>query len=567
MALFFCLFASEAWAQTITKFNPYYGKVGKEIVIDGTGLSASTAVYFNGVQATTTLTAVGTQLHAWVPANATTGPIKLQNGTGQPFLTVTNFTVISNITYIDRFDPTKGSSGKVTIYGDNFDTYNYVWFGNVYSPGDQMVAQTPPQFTVTLPANAISGKITVSNANHGKFVSLQDFYAPPVITSYSPSNAPVGTTVSVVGTNFLGISSLQVGAVSASYIYTNNNRLSFVVPTGAVDGKIGITTPERTVFSTAIFAVLPTITGFTPTNGTVGTPVTITGINFSDVTSVLFSGGKTGTVTSSNANQIIVKVPAGALTGPITLHTQYGDVSTTNIFYTPPGISSFNPPWGDPGKKIVITGSNFFNVSSVKFNGTDALIAAGYSSTSLTSTVPARATVGPITLTTPGGTTTSSNFWPPPVIDSFTPDAGVPGVLVKFTGLGFNYYTNISFNGATATLVTNTSTQSTVIVPTNATTGLITVNSYLQNIGYYGTTSSVPFRIDALKLLIQQVDTNLISISWPTSAVGYKLEYVTEWKKTNSWISSTNTPETLSTGTRITVPATNAPRFYRLKSP
>jgi uncharacterized protein (TIGR03437 family) len=66
----------------------------------------------------------------------------------------------------------------------------------------------------------------------------------------------------------------------------------------------------------------PTITGFTPISGQVGTVVTITGTNFSTaVTSntVTFAG-KQASITSAAANQIVATVPDGATTGNITVN-------------------------------------------------------------------------------------------------------------------------------------------------------------------------------------------------------------------------------------------------------
>jgi hypothetical protein len=61
-----------------------------------------------------------------------------------------------------------------------------------------------------------------------------------------------------------------------------------------------------------------------------------------------------------------------------------------------------------PGTSVSISGTGFNSVSSVAFNGSNASFTVN-SPTQLTATVPSGATSGAITVTTPGGTGTSSN--------------------------------------------------------------------------------------------------------------------------------------------------------------
>src|SRR6476661_7365117 len=73
---------------------------------------------------------------------------------------------------------------------------------------------------------------------------------------------------------------------------------------------------------------VPSITGFTPASGPVGTTVIITGLNFSATASsnaVTFNG-VAATVTAATTTQLTVTVPAGATTGKIsvTVNNQIG---------------------------------------------------------------------------------------------------------------------------------------------------------------------------------------------------------------------------------------------------
>jgi hypothetical protein len=158
-----------------------------------------------------------------------------------------------------------------------------------------------------------------------------------------------------------------------------------------------------------IVMAAPTITSFTPTSGPPGTSVTITGTNLQGVTSVTF-GGVPGTgITNNTPTSVTATVPANAVTGQIAVTTPNGTATSATNFTVvpPPTVTSFSPTTGKVGDQVVITGTTFSNVSSVKFNGVSALFTPN-SATQITATVPPGATTGPIAVTTASGTGTSA---------------------------------------------------------------------------------------------------------------------------------------------------------------
>ena len=60
---------------------PVAGKVGKQIIILGNGLTGTTSVKFNGKAATFTVVS-GTEIKATVPSGATTGTVSVVTPTG-----------------------------------------------------------------------------------------------------------------------------------------------------------------------------------------------------------------------------------------------------------------------------------------------------------------------------------------------------------------------------------------------------------------------------------------------------------------------------------------------------
>lgn len=112
-----------------------------------------------------------------------------------------------------------------------------------------------------------------------------------------------------------------------------------------------------------------------------------------------------------------------------------------------PAIVSLTPASGTAGDTVTITGENFAGVSSVKFNGVDALYAVD-SLTSITVAVPATATTGAITVTSSRGTAVSATVFTllqNPVLISQIYGAG------GSTGAPFNAdYVELYNRGATA---------------------------------------------------------------------------------------------------------------------
>jgi uncharacterized repeat protein (TIGR03803 family) len=73
----------------------------------------------------------------------------------------------------------------------------------------------------------------------------------------------------------------------------------------------------------------------------------------------------------------------------------------------PPAISNFSPTSGKVGAKVTIEFGPYIGATSVTFNGTPATFVVE-GSEFITATVPTGATTGPISVTTPGGTVTST---------------------------------------------------------------------------------------------------------------------------------------------------------------
>ena len=240
---------------------------------------------------------------------------------------------------------------------------------------------------------------------------------PPAISSFTPSEGPFGTEVTINGSNFTGASQIKFNTTAGNFTIVSETEIRATVPADASTGTISVITSGGTATSADDFTVTPPpppiVDSFTPIRGPVGTQVTVTGNNFLGTTEVVFNGVAGSNLTVLSNTQIRASVPVGATTGTIRVTTPGGSATSAEIFTitVPPSISSFTPNSGPPGTQVTINGNNFTGATQVAFNGVVASAFTVGSNTQISATVPTSATTGKIGVTTPDGTALSSgNF-------------------------------------------------------------------------------------------------------------------------------------------------------------
>src|SRR6185436_12613784 len=111
-----------------------------------------------------------------------------------------------------------------------------------------------------------------------------------------------------------------------------------------------------------------------------------------------------------------------------------------------------SPASAGTGSTVTISGSGFFNVSSVKFGGVLSTSTVVNSVNSITAVVGAGAT-GDVSVTTQGATGVLSGFSfisPVTGITSVSPAVGSNGTIVTITGYNFTGASSVSFGGTAA---------------------------------------------------------------------------------------------------------------------
>jgi hypothetical protein len=226
------------------------------------------------------------------------------------------------------------------------------------------------------------GKVTLKTAD-GDIVSKApiDFEVPFTITSMTEGARP-GQNITIKGQFLNWITGVEFpgGVTDTTFVSQSIGELVVTVPMTAKTGKLifyGGGTEPLTWESTANLTVtLPAVTGLAPNPVKHATNLTLTGTNLDLTTGVFFTGVDLAqsTFVSKTATQLVIKVPAGAKKGKLTLIVASKEKIQTaaELDVVLPSTSMLAPTKIDPGKDLTITGMNLDLVNEIFFSGVSA---------------------------------------------------------------------------------------------------------------------------------------------------------------------------------------------------
>lgn len=445
--------------------------------------------------------------------------LNLNSAAGTLLGTATGTTALTNT--LTKYTLTTTTSANIVMTTtDRF----YLWVG--------VNVTTAP----TTNTNAELDVEGVTGGNYDSLIVVPLPAPPPSISNIAPGAGPVGTSVTITGSNFgatQGSSTVTFNGVTATTSNWSNTSITCAAPAGATTGPVVVTTGAGASngfnFTVAdVGAITGVVSRASDATGITGALIealqagvvkgaTTSGANGSYSINGLLSGtydvrASGGRYIAQIQNGVVVSAPnsttvnfslvdAGpienvydelgrlvAVVDPIGETVTYSYDAVGNLLSIARSLSSqlsiieFTPNKGPIGSSVTIYGTGFSQTPGdnvVKFNGATATVTAS-TATQISTTVPVGATTGLLTVTTAAGTVSSNTPFTigtdVPVITSFTPNIGAAGTTVNISGSNFDTVTSgnrVAFNGTRAVVTAATATSLTTTVPTGARSGRI----------------------------------------------------------------------------------------------
>jgi YD repeat-containing protein len=261
--------------------------------------------------------------------------------------------------------------------------------------------------------------------------------------------------------------------------------ITVTIGTNPGGGTLGGTAVRNAVGGIASFSNLSIDsagTGYTLTAASPG----LTGATSAPFDAVTHSSGAGITYIHDRLGRLVGVVQAGGEAAVYRYDAVGNLLSIARYPATQTSVIDVPIPAAGIGATVRLQGTGFSATPSeneVRFNGAPAPVVAS-TSTEVLVTVPATATSGPIQVTTPGGSATSSQPFSvlasggPPVIAGLVPTVAVSGSPITITGVNFapNVSDNrVTVNASPATVTAATPTSLTVTVPGATSSGRVSL--------------------------------------------------------------------------------------------
>lgn len=287
-------------------------------------VAGGTAPYtyaWSGGQTTEDLSGVSAGLHTVTVTDANNCTATVGVTLTEPAAVTANCSVVSNVSCFG------GSNGSANVSATGTGTLSYSW--------------APSGGTASTATGLVAGTYTVTVTDACGSTTCSVTITEPAVLSLSTTQVDV----SCFGGN-TGSVNLTVSGGTAGYSYSWSNGPTTEDISGLIAGTYTVSVVDAN-FCTAGTSVSITepaaivISTFSPTTGSAGTPVIISGSGFVGITAVQFNG-LSAVFTVDNPNQISATVPAGATTGFITVAAGSCITTSTTQFVVSSGTVTLN---------------------------------------------------------------------------------------------------------------------------------------------------------------------------------------------------------------------------------
>ncbi len=415
---------------------------------------------------------------------------------------------------IERIEPTAGPVGtSVTLVGRAMTDVvggqpTQIFLGALPCV---ITERTPNRWSFTIPANAVTGSISVRTAigtsTSNPLFRVTAAPAAPIIERLEPAAGAPGLEVVLRGQNFSPRVTDNVVTLADRPVVVRTATpfdLRVTIPDGAVTGvfKVRVGAAGEATSPVPFTVMVGTgVADFQPRLGPPTTRVVITGTGFSPTNSQnrVFLNNLPVRVEHSTPTQLNVVIPANAATGPLLVDVRNGGRTQTPapfVIQYPPTITSIAPLAAPPGRQVTLNGTNFgtdVRAVDVRFvspavGATPAIaqpaLVRAVTPTALTIEVPAgpwlrgRFTVNVAGLG-PAQSTDEFTRLAQVTVADFQPRSGPVGTLVRLTGAGFSMTPAdnlVTLQGTRCEVTAVSATELTARVPMAAQSGLFEVN-------------------------------------------------------------------------------------------
>ena len=498
----------------LNSFLPNFGFTGDEITISGANLNTTNLISFGGISAASFIVVNDQTVKAVVAAGAS-GKVLVRTIAGT--VEANGFTFAPKPS-ISSITPSGKLGDIIVINGSNFNQIQSVKFGGIAAAS--YTVNSDQKISAVLGLGS-TGIVTVTStygiATKEGFV----YFSAPTITAFNPQLAAEGTTVRITGTNFTGATEVLFGGKAQSSFVVNSATEISVVVSNAANGTVSVTTPGGTAVKEGFtYIMVPRVDYFTPANAGAGTTLTITGINFDQVTSVKFGSIKAASFKVLSATTIEAVLAAGA-SGAVSVTNPGGTGELKGFTFIPlPAISSIDPLLGGKGTEINIYGTDFLTTHTVSIGNKAVTSFKVVSATQISGFVADGATDGMVVVSTLGGSSSFDGFRfiLPPLISSFFPHNAIAGGIVLITGANLGDVKGVNFGGKAASsfkIVSPTSI-SAVVAPGSASGNIVLTNvggqAIKEGFTFIYTIPSNNFSISATGLSCRGTMNGIISI-------------------------------------------------------
>jgi hypothetical protein len=311
----------------LLSFGPTGAQPGDTIRFYGRNLDKVTEIQFTGatVAGSGFISKSPTELYVIVPAETEKGFVVLKTPTGD-ITSKTQFNIsvaaiVSSLTNVARPGET------ISIKGNYL---NWVT-GVTFNDGKEVltfVSQSQTELKVTVPDDAQTGTLvlTYGGTEPDKMETTDTLHVTlPVATVLSPNPAKHADELTITGTDldlatkvyFPGVA----GAVT-NFVSQTATAIKVKIPGATVNGPVTLEALSgvKTVSSTTLNMLMPSVTEMTPNPVEPETNLTIKGENLDLVSAITIQNADPITsFISQTANQIVLKVPKGVTEGKIIL--------------------------------------------------------------------------------------------------------------------------------------------------------------------------------------------------------------------------------------------------------